>query len=578
MSTGKSKTPPGGNAAGLDLSGRTIADYRVERSLGQGGMGQVYLAEQISLKRPVALKVLRPELAANAESVQRFEAEAKAAARASHPHIVQVYGFGVFEGLAYIAMEYVDGRNLKEHIARKGPPELPVAISIMRQVASALQRAGELGVIHRDIKPENILLTRKGEAKVGDFGLSRCLQGDEAQLSLTRTGVTMGTPLYMSPEQVEGKPLDPRTDIYSFGVTCYFMLSGQPPFRGNSAFEVALQHVRSKPVPLSEVRPDLPPGLCRIVHKMLAKVPARRYQTGKDLVRDIVHLREALSGVNSTSTIQPALPIDPATETATPAGGSATIATELPRRAGVRRLLAAMRLSILAGAGGGAALAWKGRRAAPAPGPEGPVADATVLEGLQLPSQHERDLRDAAERYLRSPRGKALERIDGVGVCAELGLYYLERDRLDDAGKLFARLEQIDGPPGLALLGQLGQGIVLALRNQPRRSNASFARVFQLSGNGQAQLKKLLEGKKGPGRKRLLDEALWIGLEPRLGPIGPLLRAPLWRYWIARARWYNHENGLPDSNIPLYLRRIPLPEGPPAPKQDGGAKEKGSTG
>ena len=137
--------------------------------------------------------------------------------------------------MPFIALEYVEGRNLKEFVSKKGPPELLLALSIMRQTAAALQRASEAGIVHRDIKPENILLTRKGEVKVADFGLSRCLDADRPALNLTQSGVTMGTPLYMSPEQVEGKPLDARTDIYSLGVTSYYMLAGHPPFDGATA-------------------------------------------------------------------------------------------------------------------------------------------------------------------------------------------------------------------------------------------------------------------------------------------------------------------------------------------------------
>lgn len=285
----------------LDLSGRTLGDYRVLRKLGQGGMGQVYLAEQISLKRPVALKILRPEMAASPRALTRFKREAESVARITHANIVQVYAFGEAEGILFMALEYVEGRNLKEFVAKKGPPDLLVSLSIMRQVASALQRAGELGIIHRDIKPENILLTKKGEIKVADFGLSRCLEEDQGGVDLTQTGQTMGTPLYMSPEQVEGKPLDTRTDIYSFGVTCYQMLTGQPPFHGATAFEVALQHVQKPAPPLGQIRPDLPEALCAMVHKMMEKDPARRYQTGRELLRDIIRIREGLSGVGTTN-------------------------------------------------------------------------------------------------------------------------------------------------------------------------------------------------------------------------------------------------------------------------------------
>src|SRR5262249_2164574 len=215
----------------------------------------------------------------------------------NHANIVQVYFFGPIEGLHCMALEYVEGRNLREFLARKGPPDVLFALSIMRQVAAALQRASESGIIHRDIKPENILLTRKGEVKVAAFGLSRVLAGEGQPLSLTQSGVTMGTPLYMSPEQVEGKPLDCRTDIYSLGVTCYHMLAGQPPFTGETAFEVALKHVRDEPQPLREVRPDLPEGLCAAVHKMLVTAPAGRYRTPGELPRAVQRIGGGRSGL-----------------------------------------------------------------------------------------------------------------------------------------------------------------------------------------------------------------------------------------------------------------------------------------
>src|SRR5438874_9286846 len=194
-------TPGGSAVPEPDLTGRTLGDFQILRRIGQGGMGQVYLAEQRSLKRKVALKILRGEVAANPSSLQRFRAEAEAIARASHANIVQVYAFSEADGLHYMALEYVEGRNLREYLAKKGPPEVLLGLSIMRQVAAALQRASELGIIHRDIKPENILLTRKGEVKVADFGLSRdLLQVEGATVNLTQSHVTMGTPLYMSPE------------------------------------------------------------------------------------------------------------------------------------------------------------------------------------------------------------------------------------------------------------------------------------------------------------------------------------------------------------------------------------------
>src|SRR6185437_7972088 len=250
---------------------------------------------------------------------------------------------------------YVDGRNLREYLTKKGPPDVLLALGIMRQVASALQRASELGIIHRDIKPENILLTRKGEVKVADFGLARCLIGDRPALNLTQSGVTMGTPLYMSPEQVEGKPVDSRTDIYSFGVTCYHMLAGHPPFQGDSPFEVALQHVRGEPKPLTEIRPDLPAVLSAIVHKMMAKDPAARYQTGRELLQDIVRLRESLSG--QTAVVPLSLSVEVAKDAlSTNAVPSTAAMPRKPRAWGWRGTVFVV--SVLLACVFGAAIAW----------------------------------------------------------------------------------------------------------------------------------------------------------------------------------------------------------------------------
>ncbi|MBW3540812.1 MAG: protein kinase, partial [Planctomycetes bacterium] len=230
---------------------RTLGDFRLLRKLGSGGMAEVYLAEQTTLGRKVAVKVLRPELLQNTGSVMlaRFEREAKAAAALAHPNIVQVYVIGQEDSLHYIAQEYVQGMNLREYLRRKGPPDAGVAVHLMRQVAAALEKAGEAGVVHRDIKPENILITSKGRVKVADFGLAQLTRPGE-HVSLTQPNVTMGTPLYMSPEQVGGKPLDQRSDLYSLGVTFYHLLTGHTPFRGETALTVAVQHLNEEPPPL----------------------------------------------------------------------------------------------------------------------------------------------------------------------------------------------------------------------------------------------------------------------------------------------------------------------------------------
>ena len=216
-----------------DLTGMTLGDdFLIQRLLGRGGMGEVYLARQQSLDRPVALKVLKPELIANPTYLSRFEVEATVVARLNHPNIVQVFTMGRHHDLRYLAMEYVHGVNLRDLLVRKGPLGLIQALSVMRQTCRAMEAAAELGLIHRDIKPENLLMTTKGVVKVADFGLCR-EQGAKA-MHLTQEGVTLGTPMYMSPEQVRGHDLDHRSDLYSMGVTFYHLLSGMAPFRAEN--------------------------------------------------------------------------------------------------------------------------------------------------------------------------------------------------------------------------------------------------------------------------------------------------------------------------------------------------------
>lgn len=273
--------------------GQMLGEFKLLRRLGKGGMATVWLAEQTSLHRQVALKLLRSDLMADQTYVKRFQTEAKAAAGLNHPNIVQVYVIGEADGQHFIAQEYVQGSTLKSYLRKRGAVDLQLGLHIMRQVASALQTAGEQGIVHRDIKPENIMLTKKGEAKVADFGLAQLTLGGE-KLNLTQEGVTMGTPLYMSPEQVHGKKLDVRSDIYSFGVTCYHMFAGRPPFQGETAVAVAVQHLQDEPRPLREFRPDLPQPLCDLVHRMMAKRPEDRYPDAATVLEDVRKLIKAL--------------------------------------------------------------------------------------------------------------------------------------------------------------------------------------------------------------------------------------------------------------------------------------------
>ena len=258
-----------------DLVGKKLKDFYVLRRLGRGAMAEVYLAQQLSLGRQVALKVLNAELARDPNYVRRFHHEARAAAALVHAGIVQIYEVGQDDGVHYIAQEYVAGRNLGEVIRSRGSLAPQLTLDILRQVAAALAKAASEGIVHRDIKPENIMLARSGEVKVADFGLAR-VQGDGGA-NLTQVGVTMGTPLYMSPEQIEGRELDSRSDIYSLGVTAYHMLAGEPPFTGDSPLSVAVQHLNQPAPPLASRRPDVPPRFAGVIERMMAKKPADRF-------------------------------------------------------------------------------------------------------------------------------------------------------------------------------------------------------------------------------------------------------------------------------------------------------------
>ena len=298
-------SPVEDQAASRDLTGAVLGDFAIERRLGRGGMGEVYLARQVSLNRYIALKVIRPDLLANPATLARFEKEAWTAAKLNDPNVVHIYAIGSIDKVRFIAMEYVQGTNLKDYLARKGTPELPLALSIMKQSANAVRAAGEMGLIHRDIKPENILLTKRGLVKVADFGLCRDLNEESAQ-GITQQGVTMGTPLYMSPEQALGDPLDHRSDLYSLGITYYQMLAGEPPFRADNPMALALKHVKAEPPDLASRRPDLPVDLCRLVMKLIAKAPADRYQSAAEMLKDLAKVRESLQ-VSAASPVIPGL-------------------------------------------------------------------------------------------------------------------------------------------------------------------------------------------------------------------------------------------------------------------------------
>jgi len=269
---------------GKDLTNQTIGGYSILHRLGIGGMSEVYLAFQNSLHRHVALKVLRADFVGSEEHELRFLQEARSVASLIHPNIVQVYDVGKFEYTLYIAQEYVPGSNLSSFIQRRGALPVQEAVSILWQATSALQKAASIGLVHRDIKPDNLLLTPDGEVKVADFGLARARGKNQ---NLTAVGVALGTPLYMSPEQVQGLTVDSRSDLYSLGATAYHMLSGRPPFSGDTALALAMQHIQAEPVTLGQLRPDLPKDLTDIVHRLLKKSPEDRFASAMELAREL---------------------------------------------------------------------------------------------------------------------------------------------------------------------------------------------------------------------------------------------------------------------------------------------------
>jgi eukaryotic-like serine/threonine-protein kinase len=261
--------------------------YRLEASIGSGGMAQVFRGQDTTLDRQVAIKILAPQFARDPSFVERFRREAQAAARLNHPNIVNVYDTGVDGDTNYIVMEYVEGRTLAEYLARGGTLASRKAAEIAEKVAEALAAAHAQGVIHRDIKPANIMVTRDGRVKVMDFGIARLVAGPD---TVEQTAAVLGTAAYLSPEQAQGQTVDARSDLYSLGIVLYEMVTGKPPFTGDSAMAVAYKHVQETPLPPSSLNADVPPRLDAVVMRALAKNPANRYQSAGEFRDDLMRV------------------------------------------------------------------------------------------------------------------------------------------------------------------------------------------------------------------------------------------------------------------------------------------------
>ncbi|MDX6570901.1 MAG: eukaryotic-like serine/threonine-protein kinase [Gaiellales bacterium] len=270
--------------------------YRVLGRLGVGGMATVYLAEDSSLGRKVALKVMAERYAEDGEFVERFRREAQAAARLNHPNIIAVYDRGEADGRPYIAMEYLQGRTLKQVIQAEGPLPPERAIAIAMQVLAGLRYAHEHGVVHRDVKPHNVLVGDDGRIKVTDFGIAHA--GDP---QMTEVGSIVGTAQYLSPEQARGRSVGPQTDIYSLGVVLYEMLAGRVPFEGDSSVAIAMQHVSDQPPPLRSLAPDVPESLALVVAHAMLKDSAQRYGSAEEFAADLDRVRRGLVPAAATA-------------------------------------------------------------------------------------------------------------------------------------------------------------------------------------------------------------------------------------------------------------------------------------
>ena len=281
---------------------RSFGHYQMLSLLGKGGMGEVWLAKDTRLGRKVALKLLPAEFTTDAERVRRFAQEARAASALNHPNIITIHEIGEIENTHYIATEYVEGKTLRQQMDG-GRMKVREALDVTLQVAGALEAAHRAGIVHRDIKPENVMVRPDGYVKVLDFGLAKLVEpstpGLDARLPIedgvnTESGVVMGTPRCMSPEQARGEKADARTDIFSLGVVFYEMIAGRAPFTGATRNDVIASILKDEPPPLATVAPETPPELGRIICKALQRNREARYQSVPDLISDLKQLQRDL--------------------------------------------------------------------------------------------------------------------------------------------------------------------------------------------------------------------------------------------------------------------------------------------
>ena len=407
-----------------DLVGQVVADrYHVVKKLGEGGMGQVYLAEHVKMGRRSAIKVMNPSMVHDPDAVARFNREASNASRITHPNVCAIYDFGETpDGLIYLAMEFIEGAPLTDLLEREGALPLARAADIFRQTADALQAAHDLGIVHRDLKPDNIMLTRKKSGgdtvKVVDFGIAKAVGGDESGQKVTKTGLVIGTPEFMSPEQLSGDTLDGRSDLYSLALVLYRMLTGKLPFEATTVQETMIKRLTDEPTTLAGARPDLsfPPGLQPILDTALARTPAERYQSVAKFAADIGTItgRPGTGAVPQTRGDTEAktqlLDATASTPTTRISARQAAPGPAAPKR---RSLIPAAVLVVLIVGAGGAWMALKG--------------GAAKASGAQTDTSHATQPPPAAPPTVPTARPQAPVRVNVAGARDALDDLFLEK-------------------------------------------------------------------------------------------------------------------------------------------------------
>jgi len=321
------------------MEGLCFGDFQVKKKIAEGGMGQIYLARQISLDRDVALKILPERFARDSSFKARFEREAREAARLNHPNIISVYAYGIKDGIPYFAMEFVEGEDLSRLLKKRGKFPVQEALRIAKEVAKALEAAHKKGIVHRDIKPSNIMLKEDGSVKVTDFGLAKAVG---SRTMVTQAHTILGTPHYMSPEQGKGGKVDIRSDIYSLGVVLFELLSGRVPFHSDTPTSLIYMHVHEQPPSLREKNPEVPPAVDALVMKMLAKEPGERFQTPAELIKAIEAVESGATVVSADAPMTLEIGMD----------GALTVERVEPKKEQKSALIiVAVLLLIVAGAG-----------------------------------------------------------------------------------------------------------------------------------------------------------------------------------------------------------------------------------